>query len=81
MTQRITSTQVFLKLLFRTAKFQWAITMKTDFDPIAKQWIAFMKKCGKPYLAYAPTMAESISLVFQMIEEDENDKTIPEESS
>ena len=55
--------------------------MKTDFDPIAKQWIAFMKKCGKPYLAYAPTMAESISLVFQMIEEDENDKTISEKGS
>ena len=55
--------------------------MKTRFDPKSNEWVSFMKKCGKSYLAYAPTMPEAISLVFQMIEEDENDKTIPEESS
>ena len=55
--------------------------MKTRFDPKSNEWVSFMKKCGKSYLAYAPTMAESISLVFQMIEEDENDKTISEKGS
>ena len=55
--------------------------MKTRFDPKSNEWVSFMKKCGKSYLAYAPTMAESISLVFQMLEEDNNGKTIPEESS
>ena len=50
--------------------------MQISFDFKAKEWIAFQKKEGKPFLAYAPTLSEAMSLIFAMIQEDNNDQAI-----
>jgi hypothetical protein len=50
--------------------------MKIGYDSQAKEWIAFQKKEGKPFLAYAPTLSEAVSLIFAMIQEDKNDQAI-----
>tara|TARA_R110001599_G_scaffold94900_1_gene246441 strand:- start:273 stop:440 length:168 start_codon:yes stop_codon:yes gene_type:complete len=55
--------------------------MQINYDFKAKEWIAFQKKTGKPFLAYAPTLGEAMSLIFAMIQEDKNDHSIPQKSS
>ena len=55
--------------------------MKADFDPRSNEWLAFHKADGRPYLAYAPTLSEALSLCFLMILEDKNDHAISEKSS
>jgi hypothetical protein len=56
-------------------------TMQINYDSKAEEWIAFQKKEGKPFLAYAPTLGEAMSLIFAMIQEDKNDHSIPQKSS
>ena len=46
---------------------------ESNYDFKANEWIAFQKKEGKPFLAYAPTLSEAMSLIFEMIQEDKND--------
>ena len=48
--------------------------MQINYDFKAKEWIAFQKKEGKPFLAYAPTLGEAMSLIFAMIQEDQDEK-------
>ena len=48
--------------------------MQINYDFKAKEWIAFQKKDGKPFLAYAPTLSEAISLCFSMIQENNDEK-------
>ena len=55
--------------------------MQINYDSKAQEWIAFQKKDGKPFLAYAPTISEAVSLIFEMIKEQENDQAISEKSS
>lgn len=55
--------------------------MQINYDSKAQEWIAFQKKDGKPFLAYAPTLSEAVSLIFAMIQEDKNDHAISEKSS
>ena len=50
--------------------------MQINYDFKAKEWIAFQKKDGKPFLAYAPTLSEALTLCFSMILEDKNDHAI-----
>jgi len=47
--------------------------MQTTYDFKTKEWIAFQKKDDKPFLAYAPTLSEALSLCFSMILEDKNE--------
>ena len=49
-------------------------TMQANYDSKAQEWIAFQKKDGKPFLAYAPTLSEAVSLIFAMIREDNDEK-------
>ena len=55
--------------------------MQINYDSKAQEWIAFQKKDGNPFLAYAPTISEAVSLIFKMIKEQENDQAISEKSS
>tara|TARA_R110002012_G_scaffold204974_2_gene374825 strand:- start:759 stop:905 length:147 start_codon:yes stop_codon:yes gene_type:complete len=48
--------------------------MQINYDFKGKEWIAFQKKEGKPFLAYAPTLSEAVSLIFAMIQEDKDEK-------
>jgi hypothetical protein len=48
--------------------------MQINYDSKAQEWIAFQKKTGKPFLAYAPTLGEAMSLIFAMIQEDQDEK-------
>lgn len=48
--------------------------MQINYDSKAQEWIAFQKKDGKPFLAYAPTLSEAISLCFSMILENNDEK-------
>tara|TARA_R110000765_G_scaffold256465_1_gene356887 strand:- start:302 stop:448 length:147 start_codon:yes stop_codon:yes gene_type:complete len=48
--------------------------MQINYDFKANEWIAFQKKEGKPFLAYAPTLSEAMSLIFAMIQEDQDEK-------
>jgi hypothetical protein len=48
--------------------------MQTNYDFKAKEWIAFQKKEGKPFIAYAPALSEAVSLIFAMILEDQDEK-------
>ena len=48
-------------------------TMQIDYDLQAEEWVAFQKNNGRPYLAYAPTLSEALSLCFSMILEDKNE--------
>ena len=48
--------------------------MQTNYDSKSEEWIAFQKKDGKPFLAYAPTLSEAVSLIFAMIQEDQDEK-------
>ena len=48
--------------------------MQANYDSKAQEWIAFQKKDGKPFLAYAPTLSEAVSLIFAMIREDNDEK-------
>jgi len=50
--------------------------MQINYDFKGEEWIAFQKKEGKPFLAYAPTLSEAMSLIFAMIQEDNNDQAI-----
>ena len=59
--------------LSNLAKSAWVKTMQINYDFKANEWIAFQKKEGKPFLAYAPTLSEAMSLIFEMIQEDKND--------
>lgn len=55
--------------------------MQINYDSKAGEWIAFQKKEGKPFLAYASTLSEAVSLIFEMIQEDNNAQAISEERS
>ena len=48
--------------------------MQANYDFKAKEWIAFQKKEGKPFIAYASTLSEAVSLIFAMILEDQDEK-------
>lgn len=48
--------------------------MQINYDSKAEEWIAFQKKEGKPFLAYAPTLSEAVSLIYAMIQEDKDEK-------
>jgi hypothetical protein len=48
--------------------------MQIGYDSQAKEWIAFHKKEGEPFLAYAPTLSEAMSLIYAMIQEDQDEK-------
>ena len=48
--------------------------MLINYDSKAQEWIAFQKKDGKPFLAYAPSLSEAISLCFSMIQENNDEK-------
>lgn len=48
--------------------------MQANYDSKSEEWIAFQKKDGKPFLAYAPTLSEAVSLIFAMIQEDQDEK-------
>lgn len=48
--------------------------MHTIYDFEKKEWIAFQEKQGKPFLAYAPTLSEAVSLIYAMIQEDEDEQ-------
>ena len=50
--------------------------MQINYDSKAQEWIAFHKKEGEPFLAYAPTLSEAMSLIYAMIQEDKNDQAI-----
>jgi len=47
--------------------------MQINYDFKGEEWIAFLKKDGKPYLSFAPSYIEAMSLIFEMIKEDKND--------
>ena len=51
-----------------------AKTMQINYDFKGKEWIAFLKKDGKPYLSFAPSYIEAMSLIFAMIQEDQDEK-------
>jgi hypothetical protein len=50
--------------------------MQINYDSKAQEWIAFQKNNDRPYLVYAPTLTEAVSLIFEMIQEDKNDQAI-----
>jgi hypothetical protein len=48
--------------------------MQINYDSKAQEWIAFQKKEGEPFLAYAPTLSEAMSLIYAMIQENNDEK-------
>ena len=65
----------------RCAAWDGGLRVKADFDPRSNEWLAFHKADGRPYLAYAPTLSEALSLCFLMILEDKNAQAISQKSS
>ena len=48
--------------------------MQVNYDFTGEEWIAFLKKDGKPYLSFAPSYIEALSLISEMVEEDKDEK-------
>lgn len=49
--------------------------MTLAYDERASQWIAFAKVNGRPMLAYAETMKEAMTWLYELIEGEANGNT------